>query len=65
MAWHDESKVIGEKVTVKNEKETGVVTRIDQDRRLVYVVFKRMREVAYPYPQAFEQGYLQVKFRNR
>lgn len=65
MAWHDETKIIGEKVVVKNEKELGVVTRIDFEANLVYVLFKKMREVAYPFPQALEQGYIQVKFRSR
>ncbi len=61
MAWHDESRIIGEKVQVKNEKDMGVVTRIDYERDLVFVQFKRMREESYPYPEAFEQGYLVVK----
>ncbi|HHT39577.1 MAG: hypothetical protein RBS76_01125 [Acholeplasmatales bacterium] len=61
MAWHDETYIIGEKVQVKNEKEMGVVTRIDQERDLVFVQFKRMREESYPYPEAFEQGYLVMK----
>ena len=61
MAWHDETYIIGEKVQVKNEKEMGVVTRIDQGRDLVFVQFKRMREESYPYPEAFEQGYLVMK----
>ena len=42
MAWHDETYIIGEKVQVKNEKEMGVVTRIDQERDLVFVQYKRM-----------------------
>ncbi len=61
MAWHDESHIIGEKVQVKNEKDMGVITRIDYERDLVFVQFKRMREESYPYPEAFEQGYLVVK----
>ena len=32
MAWHDESRIIGEKVQVKNEKDMGVITR---DRKSV------------------------------
>lgn len=65
MAWHDASKIVGERVMVKNEKETGVVTRIDYERDLVYVQFKRMREESYPFPEAFEQGYLTMKFSRR
>ncbi|MBW4258586.1 hypothetical protein N7603_03025 [Acholeplasma vituli] len=61
MSWGNESRIIGEKVSVVGEKEIGVITRIDADRRLVYVLFKRMREVAYPYPEAFEQNYLILK----
>ncbi|NLN50723.1 MAG: hypothetical protein GX149_03760 [Acholeplasmataceae bacterium] len=63
MAWHDESRIIGERVAIKNEKETGVITRIDYDRKLVYVLFTKLREEAYPYPEAFEQGYLVMKFK--
>ena len=62
MSWGKETKIIGEKVMVVGEKELGVITRIDFDRNLVYVLFKRMREVAYPYPEAFEQNYLTLKY---
>lgn len=65
MAWHNETKIIGEKVTVKNEKETGVVTRIDYERQLVFVLFKRLREESYPYPEAFDQNYLSIKYAKR
>lgn len=65
MAWHNETKIIGEKVTVKNEKETGVVTRIDFERQLVFVLFKRLREESYPYPEAFDQNYLSIKYAKR
>lgn len=65
MAKHNESKIIGEKVAVKNEKDFGVITRIDYERELVYVLFKKMREVAYPYPEALEQGYLIVKYSKK
>lgn len=65
MASHNETRIIGEKVAVKNEKDLGVVTRIDYERELVYVLFPRMREVAYPYPEALEQGYLIVKYSKR
>lgn len=65
MAWHNETKIIGEKVAVKNEKDHGVITRIDYERELVYVLFPKMREVAYPYPAALEQGYLIIKFSKK
>lgn len=58
MAWSNETYLIGEKVAVQNEKDDGVVTRIDKERGLVYVLFKRMREQAYPYPEALEQKIL-------
>ena len=58
MAWHNETYLIGEKIKVLNEKEPGVVTRIDKDRGLMYVLFKRIREEAYPYPEAIDQGIL-------
>ncbi|MDY0209802.1 MAG: hypothetical protein RBQ91_00140 [Acholeplasma sp.] len=62
MSWGNETRIVGEKVTVVAEKEIGVITRIDKDRNLVYVLFKKMREVAYPYPEAFEQNYLTLKY---
>ena len=43
----------------------GVITRIDYERDLVFVQFRRMREESYPYPEAFEQGYLTMKFSKR
>jgi len=56
MAWSDHTYLIGEKVRVENEKDEGVVTRIDQERGLIYVLFKRMREEPYPFPEAIDQG---------
>ncbi|VEU80705.1 hypothetical protein [Haploplasma axanthum] len=56
MSWSNETYLIGEKVKVDNEKDEGVVTRIDKNRGLIYVLFKRMREEAYPYPEALDQG---------
>ena len=61
MSLQEQKRYIGEKVQVKNEKNLGVITRVDDERGLVYVQFKRMREVGYPYPEAFEQGYLSMK----
>lgn len=61
MAWSNETYLIGERVDVENEKDEGVVTRIDQERGLVYVLFKRMREQAYPYPEALEQKIIKPK----
>ncbi len=58
MAWQDETYLIGEKIKVEGEKDYGVVTRIDIERGLIYVLFKRLREQAYPYPEALDQGIL-------
>jgi hypothetical protein len=58
MAWSNETYLIGEKVKIEGEKGYGVITRIDVVRGLVYVLFRRMREEAYPYPEAFEKGTL-------
>lgn len=56
MAWTNVTYLIGEMVKVENEKDEGVVTRIDKERGLIYVLFKRMREQPYPFPEALEQG---------
>ena len=56
MSWNNpKTCLIGEKVKVENEKDEGVITRIDETRGLIYVLFKRMREEAYPYPEAVDQ----------
>ncbi|MBE0700863.1 MAG: hypothetical protein IH571_04165 [Acholeplasmataceae bacterium] len=55
MAWSNETYLIGEKVKVEGEKGHGVITRIDTNRGLIYVLYKRMREEAYPYPEAIDQ----------
>lgn len=56
MSWNDETFLIGEKVKVTGEKETGVVTRIDLQKGLIYVLFKKMREVAYAYPETLDEN---------
>lgn len=56
MSWSNETYLIGEKARVQNETDEGVITRIDKQRGLVYILFKRMREQAYPYPEAIDQG---------
>lgn len=55
MAWSNETYLIGERVKVENEREAGVVTRIDVERGLVYVMFKRLREEVYSYPESIDQ----------
>ena len=65
MAWSNETYMIGEKVKVEGEKGFGVISRIDVPRGLVYVIFKRMREEAYPYPEAFESGQLKCEVQPR
>ena len=56
MSWNNETYLIGEKARIQNETDEGVITRIDKERGLIYVLFKRMREEAYPYPEAIDQG---------
>jgi hypothetical protein len=65
MAWSNETYLIGEKVKIEGEKGFGVITRIDVPRGLVYVLFKRMREEAYPYPEAFDSGKLKVDIAHK
>jgi len=65
MAWSNETFLIGEKVKVEGEKGFGVITRIDIERGLVYVLFKRMREEAYPYPEAIEQHILKTDLHQK
>ncbi|MCK9236118.1 MAG: hypothetical protein WC225_02135 [Acholeplasmataceae bacterium] len=65
MAWSDQTYLIGEKVKVDNEKGYGVITRIDFDRGLIYVLFKRMREEAYPYPEALDQHILKPEVQQK
>ncbi|KOR75732.1 hypothetical protein CPX_001294 [Candidatus Phytoplasma pruni] len=61
MALHnDDNYLIGQRVKVENEKEIGVVTRIDFDNGLICVLFKRMREVIYNYPEALENNTIKL-----
>ena len=63
MAWSNETRLIGERVKVENEKGFGVITRIDMERGLIYVLYKRMREEAYPYPEAVDQQKLRIEMK--
>ncbi|MFP7699616.1 hypothetical protein [Candidatus Phytoplasma pyri] len=54
--------LIGEKVKVDNEKEIGVVTRIDFESGIIYVLFKKMREQSYPYPESLNQNIIKPIF---
>ncbi|HBG33216.1 MAG: hypothetical protein A2009_01280 [Tenericutes bacterium GWD2_38_27] len=65
MAWSNETYLIGEKTKVEGEKGMGVITRIDKERGLIYVLYKRMREEAYPYPEALDQGILKPEVRKK
>ena len=56
--------LIGEKIRVADEKEFGVVTRIDTEKGLIYVLFKKMREETFPFPEAIDQGFL-VPLKNK
>ncbi len=55
---NDVKQLIGERIKVEGEKETGVVTRIDLERGLIYVLFKRMRQEIFPFPESIDQGLL-------
>lgn len=55
---NDIKHLIGERIKVEGEKETGVVTRIDLERGLIYVLFKRMRQEIFPFPESIDQGLL-------
>lgn len=58
MSRKDYIHLIGEKIKVEGEKEVGVVTRVDEERGIIYVLFKKMRQEAFPYPEAIDQGLL-------
>lgn len=51
--------LIGTRAKVQNESQIAVITRIDYQRGFVYLLFKRMREEKYPFPQALEQNIIQ------
>ncbi|MFP4178388.1 MAG: hypothetical protein ACLFTZ_06485 [Acholeplasmataceae bacterium] len=65
MAWNNQTYLIGERVKVEGEKQHGVITRIDADRGLIYVLFPRMREEAYPYPEAIDQFKLKPEIKKK
>ena len=54
----EDKKLIGQKVKVEKERSYGGVTRIDYEHGLIYVIFSRMREEKYPYPESIDQGIL-------
>ncbi|MFT2804999.1 hypothetical protein [Candidatus Phytoplasma asteris] len=51
--------LIGTRAKVQNEPQIAVITRIDYQRGFIYLLFKRMREEKYPFPQALEQNIIQ------
>ena len=55
MAWNNETYLIGEKVRVEGEKFNGVVARIDSERGLIYILYPRLREEVYSYPESLDQ----------
>ena len=59
MNKNPDARIIGEKVKVANEKHPGVVTRIDYQRGLIYVLFKSNKEVPYAYPEDIQKGVLE------
>ncbi len=52
MAWSNDTYLIGERIRVEGERDLGVVTRLDLERGLIYVIFKRLREEVYSYPES-------------
>ena len=59
----DYKKYIGESVIVLTKKpdgtkepKEGVITRIDLQRGLVWVLFPRLREEAFAYPEDIDSG---------
>ena len=58
MSWNNETFLIGERVKVANEKDYGVITRVDFDRGLIYVLFKKNREETYAYPEDIDNNVL-------
>ncbi|WP_025724646.1 hypothetical protein [Acholeplasma granularum] len=59
MAWSNDTYLIGERIRVEGERDLGIVTRLDTQRGLIYVMFKRQREEAYTYPESLENETLQ------
>jgi hypothetical protein len=65
MSWNNITYLIGEKVKIEGEKKVGVITRIDVDKGVIFVLHKRMREQAYPYPEALDSGLLKPEVSKR
>jgi ribosomal protein L35AE/L33A len=70
MIMSDQSykKYIGELVSVLVRKEDGtkeskegVITRIDVERGIVWVLFERLREEAHAYPEEIDNGTIVFK----
>ncbi|MDR2822856.1 MAG: hypothetical protein LBV58_04920 [Acholeplasmatales bacterium] len=51
---------VGEKVFVDGEADTGIVTRIDAERGIIYILFKKMREEMYPFPENVDLGKIKI-----
>ncbi|PEH36190.1 hypothetical protein M33023_04880 [Candidatus Phytoplasma asteris] len=51
--------LIGTRAKVQNETQIAVITRIDYQRGFIYLLFKRMREEKYPFPQSLNQNIIQ------
>ncbi|MDR2867042.1 MAG: hypothetical protein LBV55_00050 [Acholeplasmatales bacterium] len=68
MAEENYKKYIGEVVLVQRRKEDGtkeakegVITRIDPNRGLVWVLFERLREEPYAFPEDIDSGNIILK----
>lgn len=65
MSWNDETYLVGEKVKVEGEKTPGVVTRVDIKKGVIFVLHKRMRELAYPFPEAINMGIIKPEVEKK
>ena len=64
MSWNNETYLIGEKVETK-DGNSGVITRIDKENGLIYVLFKQMREEKFLYPEDLELKKITVKAKQK
>jgi len=64
MAWKNETYLVGEKVETK-DGSLGVITRIDKENGLIYVLFKQMKEEKFLYPEDLELKKLIVKVKQK
>ncbi|MDV3177705.1 MAG: hypothetical protein Q8800_02450 [Candidatus Phytoplasma australasiaticum] len=51
---------IGAKVSVDGELEIGLGTRLDIHYKILCVLFKKMREVKYRYPEVLDKKLIKI-----